>query len=153
MNSLVDSLMKPKRGTDQLCQVVEEELYWFIDPKSITSIPEEPKCYYTVIAATQALQKLPLPDPNDQEKWALTPTLFKFLANTPNRLAYPYPYGTFKQMLTEICYERLQYAAEVSGYMQPPIALDEFLCLYFLKKHQLRRLAELKMKEFLSVSC
>ena len=31
--------------------------------------------------------------------------------------------------------QAINYAAELAGFMQPPMPLDEFLCIYFLKKH------------------
>jgi hypothetical protein len=41
-------------------------------------------------------------------------------------------------------------APEIIGSVRPFLKLDEYVCIYFLKKHQLRRLAELKLVEFLA---
>lgn len=149
MNSLVDRILHPNRGHDKACQVRDEELYWFIDPRKVDPLPTDPKCYFSITKQAERVDAMTRPDAIDEDKWALTPFLMRFLSNTPNRLTLPWTYGQFKGILNDICSERLKYTSEVVGFMHPPLPLDEFLCVYFVKKHQLRRLAELKLKEFL----
>ena len=47
--------------------------------------------------------------------------------------------------------ERIKYAPEILGLINSNyVSLEEFLLLFFLKKCQLRRLAEIKVIEFIS---
>lgn len=61
----------------------------------------------------------------------------------------PWPY--FKKQLFEIYDERISYSAEINGSINSNyLSLEEFLILYFLKHNKLRRLAEVKLIEFIS---
>jgi hypothetical protein len=121
-----------------------------LDPGSIVPVPNTSTSYYYLIKDVEGNSlNMTRPKVTDGLKWSLTPTIMRFLANSPSRMALPYPYSHFKKLLMEICIERLSINPEVCGFMQPLLPLDEFLCIYFLKKHQLRRLAEIKLKEFL----
>jgi len=54
-----------------------------------------------------------------------------------------------KRLISEIYQERLAYNRELIGGMIGNVcSFDEFFVLYFIRKHNIRRLAELKMLEF-----
>jgi hypothetical protein len=150
MHGVIRSMAKSSTTKANWTQTEEGELYWNLDPGSIIQVCSNPASYYYLIKDVEGNSlNLTRPKPTDSLKWSLTPTIMRFLANSPSRMALPYPYAYFKKLLMEICTERLIINPEVSGYMQPLLPLDEFLCIFFLKKHQLRRLAEIKLKEFL----
>jgi hypothetical protein len=61
-----------------------------------------------------------------------------------------WPWKHFKEVIADLCQSRINSSPEIIGAVRPYLDLDEYLCLYFLKKHNLRRLAELKLVEFLA---
>lgn len=135
-------------------RAVQTELAWVkveIDPEAINLIPVNPTSYYCLIKAAEGtiVQQIK-PRQNDSTKWSLTPTILKFLSGNPSRKSMPYPYAYFKKLLLEICLERLSINPDICGYMQPPLLLDEYICLFFLKKNHLKRVAQGKVVEFLS---
>ena len=55
------------------------------------------------------------------------------------------------KQLFEIYNDRIQESPEINGSINSNyLSLEEFLIIYFLKKHKLRRLAEVKLIEFIS---
>ena len=150
MRGVLRSMAMSSTNKVNWTQTEEGELYWNLDPGSIVPVPTNPASYYCLIKDVEgSSMSMTRPKVTDGLKWSLTPNIMRFLANSPSRMALPYPYAFFKKLLMEICIERLSINPEISGYMQPLLALDEFLCVFFLKRHQLRRLAEIKLKEFL----
>lgn len=134
-------------------RAVQTEFAWVkveIDPEAINLIPVNPASYYCLIKAAEGsvVQQIK-PRANDGVKWSLTPTILKFLTDYPIRKSNPYPYSYFKKLLNEFCLERLSINPEICGYMQPPLPLDEFICLFFLKRNHLKRLSQVKVVEFL----
>lgn len=135
-------------------RAVQTEMAWVkvdIDPEAVNLVPVNPLSYYCLIKAAEGtvVQQIK-PRVNDGVKWSLTPTILKFLSGNPNRKSMPYPYAYFKKLLQEICIERLSINPDICGYMQSPLPLDEYICLFFLKKNHLRRVAQGKVVEFLS---
>lgn len=60
------------------------------------------------------------------------------------------PWLHFRKVIYEIYNERVKYDTEIQGsQMTTTMTLDEFVCIYFLKTYKLRRLAEIKLFEFL----
>ncbi|OMJ80041.1 hypothetical protein SteCoe_19814 [Stentor coeruleus] len=151
MHGVLVRMAKSNTSKTNWTQTEEGELFWNLDPWSIIPVPLNPTSYYCIVKEVEGLNiNLTRPKPTDGVKWALTPYIMRFLATSPTRAALPYPYAHFKKLLMDICNERLTYNPDICGYMQPLMNLDEFICIYFLKKHQIRRIAELKIKEFLS---
>jgi|JI6StandDraft_1071083.scaffolds.fasta_scaffold02311_7 hypothetical protein len=59
------------------------------------------------------------------------------------------PWEHVKRLINEIYQERLAYNRELIGGMVGNVcSFDEFFVLHFVRKHSIRRLAELKMLEF-----
>lgn len=60
------------------------------------------------------------------------------------------PWSHFKEQIFDIYKDYIQNQWEIRGGLQTAYTtMDEYLCLYFLKTHKLRRTCELKLFEFL----
>lgn len=151
MDGVLKDMIKSRTCKNFGTQVGDGELLWKLDPGAIITVPNNPNLYFSIIRDVEG-NSIPITRPRteDEQKWSLTSSIMRFLANSPSRSASALPYPYFKKVLMEVCLDRLAAGPEFCGYMQPILPLDEFLCMYFLKKHQLRRLAEIKLKEFLS---
>ena len=87
------------------------------------------------------------------EQWNIPAFIVAFISNSLDQeekgRVVPWPY--FKKQLFEIYNDRIQQASEINGSINSNyLSLEEFLILYFLKKHKLRRLAEVKLIDFIS---
>ena len=59
------------------------------------------------------------------------------------------PWVFFRKQIYEIYDERIKTAPEIQGYVNSNyVAMEEFMLIFFLRKYQLRRLAEIKVIEF-----
>lgn len=56
MSSVISKMTNRKSRNDKESQVVEEELYWFIDPRAVVPLPTDPESYY---ALTKNLENTP----------------------------------------------------------------------------------------------
>jgi len=87
------------------------------------------------------------------EQWNIPSFLIAFISNSLDSeekgRVVPWPY--FKKRLYEIYNERIQFSEEINGAVNSNyLSLEEFLIIYFLRKYKLRRLAEVKLIEFIS---
>lgn len=86
------------------------------------------------------------------DNWNLPVTMVVLLENVArsNETGRVIPWVHFRKMIFDIYMDRLQSQWEVAGsLLTTTVSLDEFACLYFLKTHKLRRVAELQLFEFL----
>eukprot|EP00347_Sterkiella_histriomuscorum_P022955 403336507 len=87
------------------------------------------------------------------DNWNIPAYIIAFISNSldsnlPGRVL---PWVYFRKQIYEIYDERIKYAPEIQGFINSNyISLEEFMILYFLKKYQLRRLAEIKLIEFIT---
>ena len=87
------------------------------------------------------------------EQWNIPSFIIAFISNSLDSeekgRVVPWPF--FKKTLYEIYNERINFSEEINGAVNSNyLSLEEFLILYFLKKFKLRRLAEVKLIEFVS---
>ena len=87
------------------------------------------------------------------EQWNVPAFIVAFISNSLDSeekgRVVPWPF--FKKQIFEIYNERIEHSPEINGAINSNyLSLEEFLILYFLKKHKLRRLAEVKLIEFIS---
>lgn len=146
--NMVQTNVKEEKGT----QVGDGELYWNLAPAGMdphTTSTVNPQSLYANIKEFQSLEGIQV-RAKGEEKWNMTPLLMHFLANTPIQAGRPWPYKHFKNVHMDICLSRFNITNEITGCLQPNVPLDQYLCVYFMQKHQLRRLAELKLMEFLT---
>ena len=143
LNGVIKSMAKQDNKKCKSTQVGEGELYWNVSPVTLQEVPLESKSCLVAVSQVEDLSKITIPQSSDPTNWSLTPKILRFLANTPSRLALVYPFKYFKSLLLEVC-------SRILSYQTPQLCLDEFLCVYFLEKFGLRRLAEIKLKEFLA---
>lgn len=83
-----------------------------------------------------------------EKPWALTPTLLAFLENMSkeNEAGKVLPWEYTKQLMKDIINDRITLEAEtMAGGIGNGMLFDEFVVFYFLKKHRIRRLAEIKL--------
>lgn len=60
------------------------------------------------------------------------------------------PWIQFRRVIYDIYVDRLTNSWEINGsLLTTSMSMDEYVCLYFLKVHKLRRIAENKLFEFL----
>lgn len=151
MNEVLITMGKAKSVEDKSFQVGDGMLYWDWYPVPFNPTVPNPNSYFSIFNTFQ--QKLK-PSTNaregDSSKWSLTPVLMNFLANTPERLVGHWDYKDLKLTIIDICKARLINHPELTAYTQPRVYLDEFICTYFLMKRSHRRLAEIRVKEFLT---
>lgn len=86
------------------------------------------------------------------DNWTLPVTLIIFLENTAkfNEQGRVTPWIQFKKLVLDIYRDRIANESElVLGISSAAMTFDSYLCLFFLKTHKLRRIAELKLFEFL----
>lgn len=169
MNNLLKAMLKGGKQ-DAYTQIDEGELAWRAD--LIVKKPENPTL--TVTAAegysmnldsyftenmgftNHDLLKLKEKTLNKQENaednWNLPVSLVLFLENVTkqNDTGRVLPWMHFKRTIFEVYSERLKFSWEIRGSLfNTSVSMDEFLCLFFLKTHKLRRTAEIKLLEFL----
>jgi hypothetical protein len=87
------------------------------------------------------------------EQWNIPSFIIAFISNSldSEEKGRVVPWPHFKKQLFEIYDERISFSAEINGSINSNyLALEEFLILYFLKHNKLRRLAEVKLIEFIS---
>jgi hypothetical protein len=86
-----------------------------------------------------------------EKPWVLPPTILVFMENMSkeNENGRVLPWEYVKRLIYEIYQERIAFNRElISGMIGNVSSLDEFFVLYFIRKHNIRRLAEVKMLEF-----
>lgn len=91
------------------------------------------------------------PKKNVDKPWTLPPTILVFLENMSkeNENGRVLPWEYVKRLMNELYQERLAFNRElISGMVGNVSSFDEFFVLFFVRKHNIRRLAELKMLEF-----
>jgi len=87
------------------------------------------------------------------EQWNIPSFIIAFISNSldSEEKGRVVPWAFFKKQLYEIYNERILYTPEINGSVNSNyLSLEEFLILFFMKKHKLRRLAEVKLIEFIS---
>ena len=87
------------------------------------------------------------------EQWNVPAFIVAFISNSLDSeekgRVVPWPF--FKKQIFEIYNERIEYSPEINGAINSNyLSLEEYLILYFLRKHKLRRLAEVKLIEFIT---
>mmetsp|Transcript_16847 Transcript_16847/g.16097 ORF Transcript_16847/g.16097 Transcript_16847/m.16097 type:complete len:279 (+) Transcript_16847:1881-2717(+) len=86
-------------------------------------------------------------------QWQVPPHIIVFIANSleEGSLGRVLPWPEFKSLIYEIYDFRIYHAFELNGAINTNyISLEEYLLVYFLEKHKLRRLAEIKLIELLT---
>lgn len=87
------------------------------------------------------------------EQWNVPAFIIAFVANSldteESGRVVPWPF--FKKQLFEIYNDRIENSPEINGAINSNyLSLEEFIIIYFIKKNKLRRLAEVKLIEFIS---
>lgn len=86
-------------------------------------------------------------------QWSIPPHILIFIANSleENQSGRVLPWSEFKTMIYDIYDHRIQNANEINGIVNNTyVNMEEYILLYFLDKHKLRRLAEIKLIELLT---
>lgn len=86
------------------------------------------------------------------ENWNLPVTIIVFLENVAkgNEAGRVIPWIHYRKIIYEIYKDYLANIEEINGgLISNCVAMDEYLCLFMLKQHKLRRTAENKLFEFL----
>ena len=83
-----------------------------------------------------------------EKPWVLTPTLLVFLENMSkdNEAGKVLPWEYTQQLIGEVYEARIEAETELSG---GNMGFDEFVVVHFLMRHGMRRLAEVKLLEFI----
>jgi hypothetical protein len=87
------------------------------------------------------------------EQWNIPSFIIAFISNSldSEEKGKVVPWNFFKKQLFEIYNERILYSPEINGSVNSNyLSLEEFLILYFLRMHKLRRLAEVKLIDFIA---
>jgi hypothetical protein len=87
-----------------------------------------------------------------EKPWGLTPVLLAFLENMSKQgeSGKVLPWAYTREVIAAVYEERLGYEGELMvGGVGNGMQFDEFVVFYFLHKHRIRRLAEVKLLEFL----
>lgn len=93
----------------------------------------------------------PAPQPV-ADNWTLPIVMVVFLENVSKtqEAARVLPWLFFKKLIFDIYHYRAEENWEVNGTVSNSfIPMEEFACIYFLRTHKLRRIAEIKLFEFL----
>lgn len=151
MNEVLITMGKARSASDKSCQVGDGMLYWDWYPVAFNPPPNNPSSYFCIFNTYHSKLR---PNTNaregDASKWCLTPVLMNFLSNTPERLVGHWDYKDLKLSIIDICKARMVIHPELTAYDLPRVHLDEFICTYSLMKRSHRRLAEIRVKEFLT---
>lgn len=86
------------------------------------------------------------------ENWNLPISFIVFLENVTKQSesGRVLPWSYFKKIIFEIYNERIKFNWEFrAASINSTMTFDEFICIYFLKVYKLRRMAEIKLLEFL----
>lgn len=150
MNGVLKSMVKSSSTREYGTQVGDGELFWNVSPGTVKNPVYKPDSVMSNLLQYRGGNVEIQPRAADQDKWTLTSGIMRFLANTPSYKGRVWPYPYFKTTLMDLLNDRLAYNTELVGSLQPNVPLDEFICLFFLKRSELRRLAELKVTEFLA---
>lgn len=143
MNNLLKAMIKDAKR-DAFTQVESAELLWKAEEIVNNNHPKEEN----IESSLQSLEKIEF----RSENWGLPPILMTFLSNTlkNKESGRVLPWLFFKKIIFEIYKNRLNYRNEINNIFGAPlISFEEFLILDFLRIHKTRRLAELKLLEFL----
>lgn len=153
MKDVVVNMVQTNVREEKSTQVGDGELYWNLAPAGMDypkgSQSSNPQSLYATMKEFLGLEGVQV-RAKGEEKWNMTPALMHFLANTPIQAGRPWPYKHFKNVHLDICLSRFNFTSEITGCLQSNVPMDQYLCVYFMQKHQLRRLAELKLMEFLT---
>lgn len=114
----------------------------------LNSQPKQQKSNRVVDIATLKQMALEL-----TEQWNIPSFIIAFISNSldSEEKGRVVPWTYFKKQMFEIYSDRIANSSEINGAVNSNyLSLEEYLILYFLKKHKLRRLAEVKLIEFIS---
>ena len=114
----------------------------------LNSQPKQQKSNRVVDIATLKQMALEL-----TEQWNIPSFIIAFISNSldSEEKGRVVPWTYFKKQMFEIYSDRIASSPEINGAVNSNyLSLEEYLILYFLKKHKLRRLAEVKLIEFIS---
>lgn len=151
MDGVLKQMVRASAVDDKGVQVGEGMLYWDWYPIPIMDSNIYPTSFHNLLNNYDNSLVFRTKHRNsDTTKWKLTPVILKFLANNPERLAPAYDLKDLKKLISEICAERLLANPEACVFSHQQLKLDEFLCIFFMKKYKHRRIAELKFKSFLA---
>lgn len=87
------------------------------------------------------------------ENWLVPTCIIAFLANTltEKNSGWVIPWKDFRLLITDIVNMRLNYSDQINSFVNSNyLSMEEFLILYFLKTHKLRRLAEINLVNFIA---
>ncbi|CAI2376513.1 unnamed protein product [Moneuplotes crassus] len=87
------------------------------------------------------------------EQWNIPSFIIAFISNSldTEEKGRVVPWPHFKKRLYEIYDERIAFSDEINGAVNTNyLALEEYIILHFIRKYKLRRLAEVKLIEFIS---
>ena len=85
--------------------------------------------------------------------WEIPPILSKFIANTPvpEETEKVEPWPLFKKKIYEIYNDRIKNSPEINGSISIDyLSLEEYIILYFLKIHKVRKVAESSILDFIA---
>ncbi|EGR27670.1 hypothetical protein IMG5_191360 [Ichthyophthirius multifiliis] len=89
---------------------------------------------------------------NINENWNLTINFIVFIENISknNESGRVMQWKTFKNLIFDIYQQRIQYQNEINtSLISHSMPFDEFVCIFFLQKHKIRKIAEGKIFELL----
>lgn len=151
MGGVLRQMVRASACDDKGVQVGEGLLYWDWYPIPIMDPCIYPTSFHNLLNNYEnTLVSRTKHRITDTAKWKLTPVILKFLANNPERLAPAYDLKDLKKLISEICAERLLANPEACVFSHQQLKLDEFLCIFFMKRYKHRRIAEIKLKSFLA---
>ena len=113
----------------------------------------ESKAEFKMDIGSMNLQQIRRIAKNIVQNWNVPTNIIVFIANTiqDHELGRILPWPYFKRVIFDIYTEKIKDSSELYGALNTNyVPLEEYTILYMLKKHKMRRIAELKLIEFLS---